>query len=148
MKFSVEIILVVILLVLLQNKPSFLLELYSTLLGKVLGVGLVAFISHKKGANAGLLSALILLLLAGGSKEGFSPVREGLIDKAQKCANDRDCGACSYKCSEGTCKAEKIPNSGYIREGFVASTNDREHIENDLQKSPNLNTMSASCPSA
>ena len=148
MKFSVEIILVVILLILLQTKSTLLTELYSTLLGRILGVAFVAFISHKKGANAGLLSALILLLLAGASKEGFTPRREGMTDIAQQCTNDRDCGACSYKCNEGQCKAEKLPNSSFIREGFVASTNDREHIENDLQKSPNLNTMSASCPSA
>tara|TARA_B100001057_G_scaffold500111_1_gene613588 strand:- start:2227 stop:2667 length:441 start_codon:yes stop_codon:yes gene_type:complete len=146
MKFSLEIILVIILLVLLQNKPSFLLELYSTLLGKVLAVGLVAFISHKKGANAGLLSALVLLILAGSSKEGFSAIREGMVNEPQKCQNARDCGACHYKCAEGECKADKIPNSGYIREGFIASTNDREHIENEIQKNPNLNTMSASCP--
>ena len=96
MKFSVEIILVVILLVLLQNKPSFLLELYSTLLGKVLGVGLVAFISHKKGANAGLFLSY-LLLLAVILKKG-SPLKEGSLIKFKNA--QRQGWGRGYKCSE------------------------------------------------
>ena len=147
-KFYVEVTLVILLLVLLNGNLTLLQNLSSDIYGKIILIIAICFLAIRYGTTCALLGAFIYLLVNNNYKEGMNPKQSDDNNKPKACSKDRDCGACSYKCSEGTCKAEKIPNSGYIREGFVASTNDREHIENDLQKSPNLNTMSASCPSA
>jgi hypothetical protein len=72
MKFFVELVLVAILLVLLYEKPEFLVRFSNSTLGKLLTVVLVVLISQSSGLNAGLLSALIVIVLRQTWIEGFS----------------------------------------------------------------------------
>jgi hypothetical protein len=68
----IEIILVAILVVILLQPPSILSELVSSILGKALCVGLIIGISHQFGKNAGLLMAMIVILLLNKTREGFA----------------------------------------------------------------------------
>lgn len=72
MKYNVEIILVAILLALLYDKPEFLVRFSNSTLGKLLTVVLIVLISQSSGLNAGLLAALIVIVLRQTWKEGFS----------------------------------------------------------------------------
>ena len=71
MKFHVEMTLLVLLIVLMYTKPQFLLNMTDCLLGKVLLVLSVLGVAHTYGRNAGILMALIVVLL-------FHSVLEGL----------------------------------------------------------------------
>jgi hypothetical protein len=72
MKYYVEIILVALLLGLLYEKPEFLVRFSNSTLGKLLTVVLIVLISQSSGLNAGLLSALIVIVLRQTWIEGYT----------------------------------------------------------------------------
>ena len=150
-KLYVEIFLVIVLLILLNRNISLLTNLSRDTSGKMILVLLISFLSLRYGTTCGVLAAFVYLLLNNKYKEGMS-AQEKQANKQRKptkCTNDRDCGACQYKCSNGDCKPEKIDGSEYIKESFVGSRTsgfDRESAEDKIHKKPILNKMAASCP--
>ena len=63
MKFPMDLVLISLLLVLMYHQPSVLTSLTTSVLGRMMGVGLIAHIALVYGRNAGLLGALIFILL-------------------------------------------------------------------------------------
>ena len=88
MKFPMDLVLISLLLVLMYHQPSVLTSLTTSVLGRMMGVGLIAHIALVYGRNAGLLGALIFILLLHNKQEGFSlskdPRKNPPWDKRQK----------------------------------------------------------------
>jgi len=145
-KLYVEIFLVILLLVLLNRHIPILSDMSNNISGKILIIFMVCLLSFRYGTTCGVLGAFVYLLLNNKYREGASP---SIKKKPTKCKNDRDCGACQYTCNSGECKASKLDGSKYIKESFIGSVSsgfDREKSENEINKNPILNTLSASCP--
>jgi len=126
MKFSMELVLVALLLVLIYEKPPQLVAFSSTTLGKAVLIGVSVLISRNFGLNAGILAAVAIILLFEAKHEGLgtggsSRVREnrrkleaarlgsaGSSKKpsSKKCKNDADCGTCSSVCENKKCSLE------------------------------------------
>ena len=108
---------------------------------------MVCVFSFRYGTTSGVLGAFVYLLLNNKYREGLNPQQVIKVKDTNKCSNDRDCGACQYKCTSGECKASALDGSKYIKETFIGtSSSDREKKENEINKDPILNTLSASCP--
>ena len=71
MRFQIELVLVLLLVVLMYHKPRFLLDLTDTFLGKLVLLSSVFGITHKFGRNAGVLTALVVILLMHTYHEGL-----------------------------------------------------------------------------
>jgi len=146
-KLYVEIFLVILLLVLLNRDIPILSNISNEIFGKLLLIFMVWVLSFRYGTTCGVLGAFVYLLLNNKYREGFNPQEVQKVKKPTKCTNDRDCGACKYTCSSGGCKSSKIDGSEYIKESFIGNSGfDREKKENEINKNPILNTLSASCP--
>ena len=148
-KLYVEIFLVILLLVLLNRNIPILSNISNGIFGKILFIFMVCVLSFRYGTTSGLLGAFVYLLLNNNYKEGLNPQQVTEVKKSNKCSNDRDCGACQYKCTSGECKANTLDGSKYIKESFIGtniSGFDREKRENEINKDPILNTISASHP--
>jgi len=148
-KLYVEIFLVILLLVLLNRHIPILSDMSNNISGKILIIFMVCLLSFKYGTTCGVLGAFVYLLLNNKYKEGLNPQEIKEVKKPTKCKNDRDCGACQYTCNSGECNASKLDGSKYIKESFIGSVSsgfDREKKENEINKNPLLNTLSASCP--
>jgi len=70
MEFLMEVILVTILLVLLYEKPEFLVRFSNSTLGKICSVVLIVGVSQYHGLSAVILSTLIILVLRNTWLEG------------------------------------------------------------------------------
>ena len=81
MKLNVEAILGVLLVVLLCFKPTFLTELTDTVLGKAVLLLCVLVVSHLYGRNAGVLTALIVIVLMHTKLEGVDETLEKSDDE-------------------------------------------------------------------
>ena len=88
MRFQIELVLVLLLVVLMYHKPRFLLDLTDTFLGKLVLLSSVFGITHKFGRNAGVLTALVVILLMHTYHEGLdgsdseaSPAKESGEDE-------------------------------------------------------------------
>jgi len=148
-KLYVEIFLVILLLVLLNSNIPILSNISNDISGKILLIFMVCVLSFRYGTTSGVLGAFVYLLLNNKYREGLNPQEVKEVKKPTKCTNDRDCGACKYTCSGGGCKASTLDGSKYIKESFTGSRSsgfDREKNENEINKNPILNTLSASCP--
>ena len=130
-KLYVEIFLVILLLVLLNRNIPILSDISNNISGKILIIFMVCLLSFRYGTTCGVLGAFVYLLVNNKYREGASP---SIKKKPTKCKNDRDCGACQYTCNSGECIGSR--SSGF----------DREKSENEINKNPILNTLSASCP--
>ena len=132
MKYTVEMILVAILIVLMYEKPLFLVEFANSTLGKLLSIIAVFLISHQKGLTAGILAALIVIILRHTWREGMEnkeekkegaekkekktekkapkkPKANSTTDAAKsnkKCSKDLDCSGVG-KCHDGVCVSSK-----------------------------------------
>lgn len=152
MKRSVEIVLGVVLLGLLYDKPYALTEFANSILGKALLIIMVGVAAKTRGLLAGLLCALIVIALMHETKEGMD-VKVTPDAKTQKeidvqlpkkkCENDAECGVATTKCEDGQCtvkvepepevaaanKANKESFDVRIAEGFRS----REAYENTIE---------------
>ena len=146
-KLYVEIFLVILLLVLLIRDIPILSNISNEIFGKILLIFMICVLSFRYGTTSGVLGAFVYLLLNNKYREGLNPQQVKEVKKSNKCGNDRDCGACQYKCTSGECKASSLDGSKYIKEYFIGrSSSDREKRENEIHKDPILNKISASCP--
>ena len=155
MKFFVELVLVAILLVLLYEKPEFLVRFSNSTLGKLLTIGAVILVSQSCGLTAGILSVLIVIILRHTWLEGFETTdvnssafvigntNPDTIDtKSAKPApapttsdQQKKCNPLCAKnetCEDGICKA-------------VLSINDQLKVEEQVgERNSHRNTLAAS----
>ena len=80
MEEYIELILLGILLVLVYKKPAFLQNIHSNKIYIALLILLNAYILKTQGTTAGIIMALILIILID-SKENFCDSREGFVSK-------------------------------------------------------------------
>lgn len=153
MKRSVEIVLGVVLLGLLYDKPYAITEFANSILGKALLVIMVGVAAKTRGLLAGLLCALIVIALMHESMEGMT-VKVTPDAKSQKeiddqlpkkkCANDAECGIASTKCEDGLCTVSVQPdpeveaaNKANTKESFdvriAEGFRNREAYENTIE---------------
>jgi hypothetical protein len=71
MNYSVELALIVLLVVVMYYRPAYLRELTSHPLAKLLMIGVLVAMTHVYGRNAGILTALILVLMMHNVFEGM-----------------------------------------------------------------------------
>ena len=113
MKTYVELGLAALLAVLVYERPKFLVNTANTTLGIVIMIVIVGLLAKQYGINAGLLAAIIMILLQESHREGLSSTEGNekvtlgvgeLINGAvggkvgANCNNDKDCGACQKTC--------------------------------------------------
>ena len=72
MKIPMDLVLVVILIVLMYYHPPFITSLATSVLGTIVAIGLMAAVATLYGRNAGLLAALIFILLMHNQREGLT----------------------------------------------------------------------------
>ena len=72
MKNYIELILTAIIVVLMIDVPTFLEEMVDNSLGKLLLLSVVGFLLCYFGKNAGILSAIIVVIILYKTKEGFT----------------------------------------------------------------------------
>ena len=76
MKFSMEMILIAILIIIMYNRPIELKNFADTVLGKIVGVLMVAVVALKFGRNTALIAAVIVILASHSEKEGLEKKKE------------------------------------------------------------------------
>jgi len=84
MKHYVELFLVAIVLVLMYERPTPLVEFSNSTLGKILLVLAVIGIAHSCGTTAGILSAFIVILLRHTWREGLDETAQKIKSKSKK----------------------------------------------------------------
>ena len=152
-----EVILVTILLVLLYEKPEFLVRFSNSTLGKICSVVLIVGVSQYHGLSAGILSTLIILVLRNTWLEGNTNIT--VIDeeiklnskKKQKAPTTTKATSKSMpkptptdskqkKCGDLTCKATETCQDNKC----VVSTTDQVGMERQMQKGAETNTQESS----
>lgn len=126
MKGITELTLGAILLVLVYDKPTALTEFANSILGKVILIVMVSCVAKARGITAGLLAAMVMVLLMHtsieditnrneGSKPSCTPKSSG---KPITCTdtegpNGPSCGVARTKCgTNGECMVEVYPAAG------------------------------------
>lgn len=71
MKFYIELTISAILLLLVFDKPAYVTEMSNTMIGKTVLVVAVACVAKYRGLGAGLMAALIMLILLHDGREGL-----------------------------------------------------------------------------
>ena len=122
MKFHVEMTLVVLLIVLMYTKPASLLALTERVLGKLALVASVLGVAYCYGKNAGILMALIVIIL-------FQNVHEGLDNPAQ----DGD-AAGDDKPTDETTSDSSTPEVEVEVEVEVEKSPEDEEADNDAEQ--------------
>ena len=134
MKTYVELGLAALLAVLVYERPTFLVNTANTTLGIVIMIVIVGLLAKQYGINAGLLAAIIMILLQESHKEGLSSIggkkttleRGMLISGAvggkvgASCSSAKDCGPCEKTCKNAkdefdrpkTCACESTCSAG------------------------------------
>jgi hypothetical protein len=114
MKTYVELGLAALLAVLVYERPKFLVNTANTTLGIVIMIVIVGLLAKQYGINAGLLAAIIMILLQDSHREGYTPKeRQRLLkgrkiphsvggDIGQSCKKDKDCAPCEKLCKKAT----------------------------------------------
>ena len=109
MKLYVELGLAALLAVLVYEKPNFLINTVNTTLGKIIMIVTVGLLAKQFGLNAGLLAAIIMVLLLDTHKEIFEPNQKNMHrgeklpntigkDVGEDCSTSKDCGPCEKLC--------------------------------------------------
>ena len=88
MKVKVELVLSALLVLLVLFRPVFLSDLTGSVLGKLLLAGGVVYVAKMYGRNAGILSALVAVLLMHIQVEGFS--HEDVMEKVGEIMGDEE----------------------------------------------------------
>ena len=91
MKLTMDLVLILLLIVLMYYQPTILTSLTSSVLGRIVAVGCIAYIAILYGRNASLMAALIFILLLHNRREGLenkSPkgkkkVKKSAVKKAE-----------------------------------------------------------------
>ena len=114
MKTYVELGLAALLAVLVYERPNFLVNTANTTLGIVIMIVIVGLLAKQYGINAGLLAAIIMILLQESHKEGLSSVEgdgkatlgggeiiPGAVGKkmGETCTDANECGPCQKTCN-------------------------------------------------
>ena len=120
MKRYVELGLAALLAALIYEKPNFLLRATHSTLGKIILIIIVGLLSKQFGLNAGLLAAIIMIVLLETNREGLELKSDKIsidstasIKKPEKTAkegNDEQLARCSCSndaCEKGKCKCNK-----------------------------------------
>ena len=89
MKFYVELAIAAVLLLLVFDKPTELTELSNTIVGKGVLIVAVGCIAKTRGMGAGLMAALVMLILLHDGREGF-PEGVGTKDKNKTTGDKKD----------------------------------------------------------
>ena len=106
MKTYVELGLAALLAVLVYERPKFLVNTANTTLGIVIMIVIVGLLAKQYGINAGLLAAIIMILLQESHREGLSSINDkktnsekGILisdavggKKGASYASSKDCG--------------------------------------------------------
>jgi hypothetical protein len=71
MKFYVELAIAAVLLLLVYDKPTELTEFSNTIVGKMILIAIVGCVAKVRGMGAGLMAALVMLILLHDGREGF-----------------------------------------------------------------------------
>ena len=71
MKLTMDLVLILLLIVLMYYQPTILTSLTSSVLGRIVAVGAIAYIAILYGRNAALIGALIFILLLHNHREGL-----------------------------------------------------------------------------
>lgn len=154
-----EVILVTILLVLLYEKPEFLVRFSNSTLGKIFSVLLIVVVSQYHGLSAGILSTLIILVLRNTWLEGNTNIT--VVDEEVKLNSKKipktptstettptsksmpkptPTDSKQKKCGDLTCKATETCQDNKC----VVSTTDQVGMERQMQKGAETNTQESS----
>jgi len=154
-----EVILVTILLVLLYEKPEFLVRFSNSTLGKICSVVLIVGVSQYHGLSAGILSTLIILVLRNTWLEGNTNIT--VVDEEVKLNSKKipktptstettpasksmpkptPTDSKQKKCGDLTCKATETCQDNKC----VVSTTDQVGMERQMQKGAETNTQESS----
>ena len=119
MKTYVELGLAALLAVLVYERPKFLVNTANTTLGIVIMIVIVGLLAKQYGINAGLLSAIIMILLQESHKEGLTFQQRAKNIKGRKmpntigspidgpCSTDKECAPCEKTCQNATNESGK-----------------------------------------
>ena len=106
MKTYVELGLAALLAVLVYERPAFLVNTANTTLGIVIMIVIVGLLAKQYGINAGLLAAIIMILLQESYREGYTSKERITLLKGRKlqesigadiggaCSFNKDCAPC------------------------------------------------------
>lgn len=155
MKGITEFVLVAVLLVLVYDKPTILTEFSNSILGKLMLIIAVCFVAKVHGLTAGLVAALIMLVLMHESLEGLAtkdancqPRKNG---KTVSCLLDTDCGAAVTVCQganvaskvRGKCMSKIMPQFETDDEIELAATNNKDIGTFDIRLQGGMNNQIA-----
>lgn len=163
MKGTTELALLAILLFLVYDKPTALTEFSNSILGKVLFILGVGFVAKTSGLAAGLVAALIMIVLMYDSKEGMTnkPKCEAKTgNKPQECKDITDCGVAIPMCldsdgkpissgdgstAKGTCSVSIDPKFQTLETDIATdvSASDVRLTDGNEKMKSNLNTVEA-----
>ena len=154
-----EVILVTILLVLLYEKPEFLVRFSNSTLGKICSVVLIVGVSQYHGLSAGILSTLIILVLRNTWLEGNTnitvvdeevklnsktipktPTSTETTPASKSMPKPTPTDSKQKKCGDLTCKATETCQDNKC----VVSTTDQVGMERQMQKGAETNTQESS----
>lgn len=154
-----EVILVTILLVLLYEKPEFLVRFSNSTLGKICSVVLIIGVSQYHGLSAGILSTLIILVLRNTWLEGNTnitmvdeevklnsktipktPTSTETTPASKSMPKPTPTDSKQKKCGDLTCKATETCQDNKC----VVSTTDQVGMERQMQKGAETNTQESS----
>ena len=119
MKTYVELGLAALLAVLVYERPKFLVNTANTTLGIVIMIVIVGLLAKQYGINAGLLAAIIMILLQESHREGLTFKERAKNIKGRKisntigndpnqpCSTDKDCAPCKKTCETTTNESGK-----------------------------------------
>jgi len=149
MKFALEATLIIILLVLMYNSPNALKDFAGSVLGKMISLGIIAYIAMTHGRNTGLIAAFIFIILIHNEKEGLEnppkatkknkKVVEAKEEEAKEDATKEDATKEALK-TKGGSKKEGLGRSSMLKPKAVVSQKnivdeDRKRKVNALLKS-------------
>ena len=131
MDIFVELILIIILLVLGNTSPRFLVEFAHSTLGKTIMVATVAAIAFTRGLAGGLLAALIFVLLLHSYQEGMAD-----FNPSKTCTQGTDCSG--GVCSSGICMPT---TNGGPHDTTSGNTGNSQQLQSQTNRVDNENTL-------
>ena len=145
----VELILFIILLVLMQEKPEFLIHSVSNPIINIIAICLIAFIAKTQSLSAGILIALIYInlrhnvniegLVPKSNIEGFKPART-VFNKTNKYIRRTTrpfFEDIKRKCLELSDNHVRLLHLNEIKNKYLESTKDLKHYEELFNKKLN-----------
>ena len=148
MKTYVELGLAALLAVLVYERPKFLVNTANTTLGIVIMIVIVGLLAKQYGINAGLLAAIIMILLQESHREGLSSTGDkATLEKGMliagavggkvgaSCSSAKDCGPCEKTCKNAkdqfgrlkTCACESTCSAGKCSASCACGECNGEH---------------------